>query len=63
MAIALPLVSSRNVEEVVTFLKTQLVKTREEQQDKVCLISRRLITLSTMSTEYRISPDLDPVNT
>jgi hypothetical protein len=34
MAIALPLVSSRNVEEVIAFLKAQLIKTREEQQEK-----------------------------
>lgn len=41
MAIVLSMTSSRNVEEVVLFLKKQLQKTQEQDFDKVCLSSVR----------------------
>lgn len=42
LAIALDLVSSRNVEEVVLFLKKELVKTLDAQFEKVCSLLDRL---------------------
>ncbi|KZS93333.1 coatomer protein [Sistotremastrum niveocremeum HHB9708] len=43
LAIALPMISARNVEEVVTFLKNQLVKTRDEEQEKAAEYRQLLI--------------------
>lgn len=42
MSIVLSMTSTRNVEEVVLFLKTQLQRTQEREFEKVCVASRTL---------------------
>jgi hypothetical protein len=39
MSIVLSMTSTRNVEEVVLFLKKQLQRTQDQEYDKVCLSS------------------------
>lgn len=58
IALALKMASSRNVEDVVGFLKKQLQKTMEQEQDKVIfqrdLIAMKTLTLSPcQNVEYR----------
>ena len=63
ISIVLSMTSTRNVEEVVLFLKKQLQKTQEADFDKVTLnvvIRSDLLLTSLIGT--RIPTTLDPVN-
>lgn len=64
LGIALEMVSSKNVEEVVMLLKKELGKTVDEQYEKVgiCFDPQKDRMLTTCA-EQRISSALDPVDT
>jgi len=64
ISIVLSMTSTRNVEEVVLFLKKQLQKTQEADFDKV---TRNFVTLSgllitLLFTGARIPTTLDPIH-
>lgn len=64
LGIALEMVSSKNVEEIVMLLKKELSKTVDEQYEKVCNfpVSGSIVEL-TRSTEQRIPSTSDSVDT
>lgn len=61
VTIALNMVTSRNVQEVVLFLKKQLSKTLEQEHDKASFQLNYFIADRLLPVECRISPALDPV--
>lgn len=64
LGIALEMVSSKNVEEIVMLLKKELSKTVDEQYEKVCIfhVFSSAVEL-TRSAEQRISSTSDSVDT
>jgi vesicle coat complex subunit len=64
LGIALEMVSSKNVEEIVMLLKKELTKTVDEQYEQVGFhVSRWTFHDLTIYAEQRIPPTLGPVNT
>ena len=55
LSLALEMVSSKNVEEVVMLLKKELSKTIDEQYEKVCRLVRSTFLDTDCFTEQRIS--------
>lgn len=66
LGIAMKMVSSKNVEEIVMLLKKELAKTVDEQYEKVKSGSIRILELTFANIsdlEYRISPTPHPIDT
>lgn len=59
------MVSSRNVQEVILFLKKELVKTHDQDYDKVDIhstLSMREFSILTQMIEYRVSSTFGPID-
>lgn len=63
LGIALEMVSSKNVEEIVMLLKKELSKTVDEQYEKVEASMFQFTGKANEATEQRISPASDSVDT
>jgi coatomer subunit beta len=62
--LAMEMVSSKNVEEIIMLLKKELAKTVDEQYEQVgCIVTSHNPVMLTSPTEQRVPPNLGAVNT